>query len=344
MANRPSLSASGCAVVITLLASSFTTVLTRDAPTSTDTVPGFNHSAYHDLQTIYSYMNSLPSESDLASVYSAATTYEGNDILVLRVSAVGDDSLPVVWIDCGMHGIEWIGPATCMWIIENLLNGYGADEQVTTLLNEFNFHIMPVVNPDGYDYTWTKDRLWIKNRVPDGDSLNCHGVNINRNFNISFGGYDSANRHCDDTYHGIEAFSEAESQGVRDALSNLHAMSGIKAYISIMAWGQKWMVPYGHIYEFPENMDEQLRVAEVGVKAIAELYGTQYEFGNAAIMHGGTSGTSSDWAYEVLGVPYSFSLLIRDQGLFGFFLPSQFILPTAEETWHGIAAALLATI
>ncbi|TOF75441.1 carboxypeptidase, partial [Vibrio parahaemolyticus] len=84
---------------------------------------------------------------------------------VVKVSTGG--SKPVIWIDCGIHAREWISTATCQYFLDQLTAGYGNDSQVTTLLDSYDFHIMPCTNPDGYVYTWTVDRLWRKNRVPN---------------------------------------------------------------------------------------------------------------------------------------------------------------------------------
>lgn len=72
--------------------------------------------------------------------------------------------------------------------------------QVTDLLDETEFVIVPFVNPDGYSvriqnktsnrevimiislfpqFTWTGDRLWRKNRQPGNP---CAGVDLNRNY------------------------------------------------------------------------------------------------------------------------------------------------------------------
>lgn len=41
-------------------------------------------------------------------------------------------------------------------------------------------YILPVMNPDGYEYSHTKDRMWRKNRAWHGGQ--CVGVDLNRNF------------------------------------------------------------------------------------------------------------------------------------------------------------------
>jgi murein tripeptide amidase MpaA len=44
---------------------------------------------------------------------------------------------------------------------------------------------MPLVNPDGYEYSWTTDRLWRKNRTPNLGS-SCVGTDLNRNFGFKW--------------------------------------------------------------------------------------------------------------------------------------------------------------
>ncbi len=45
------------------------------------------------------------------------------------------------------------------------------------------------------------------------------------------------------------------------------------------------------------------------------------------------SGGSADWALGDAGVPYSYSVELRDTGPYGFLLPRDQILPTSEEIW-----------
>lgn len=75
-------------------------------------------------------------------------------ISLSQVSAGGDGTRQVVWIDCGIHAREWISPATCQWVLDQLTSGYNADPGITELLDAYDFHILPVVNPDGYAFSW----------------------------------------------------------------------------------------------------------------------------------------------------------------------------------------------
>ncbi len=64
-------------------------------------------------------------------------------------------------MDCGIHAREWVSPAFCLYVLDRLL-----DRGSQSLLNRFDFYVMPVANPDGYVYTWAGNRMWRKNRRP----------------------------------------------------------------------------------------------------------------------------------------------------------------------------------
>jgi len=64
---------------------------------------------------------------------------------------------------------------------------------------------------------------------------------------------------------------------------------------------------------------------------------------NALMWRGWTdtaTGGSYDWAKGVAGIKYSYTLELRDRGRYGFLLPRSQIIPTAEETWTAIRAAV----
>lgn len=56
---------------------------------------------------------------------------------------------PALWIDGGMRGDEFTGTEVCLYIIDKLVGGYGADPALTKLIDESAFYICPIVNPDG---------------------------------------------------------------------------------------------------------------------------------------------------------------------------------------------------
>ncbi|XP_045103030.1 carboxypeptidase B-like [Portunus trituberculatus] len=298
-----------------------------------DTLPrSFDHTRYHRLDEIYSILDGVETDSELVTTYVAGTTYEGRDIRVAKVSSGG--SKEAIWIDCGIHAREWVSPATCLYILDQLTSG---SSEATRLLDSHDFYIMPSANPDGYEYTWTNNRIWRKNRVPYG-SLGCHGTDPNRNFDSDFGGPGTSNSPCSDIYHGPSAFSEKESQAIRDSVTSHRP----RMFFTLHSYSQLWMTPYGYTHSLPANYDEQHRVAGVGVNALTAVHGTRFNMSYMSVSFSlyPAAGGSSDWAYDSAGIQYAYALELRDTGNYGFLLPPEQILPTGEETFVGIVAAI----
>lgn len=48
--------------------------------------------------------------------------------------------------------LEWITPATCMWMIDKLINDYeNNDPIIREILQLWNVYITPSLNPDGIE-------------------------------------------------------------------------------------------------------------------------------------------------------------------------------------------------
>ena len=79
---------------------------------------------------------------------------------------------------------------------------------------------------------------------------------MNRNFDVGFGGPGSSGLECDETYRGPYNFSEPESSGIRDILTAYR--NRIKAAVSIHAYSQFWVSPYGYKSELPRDYPEMV--------------------------------------------------------------------------------------
>jgi carboxypeptidase A4 len=85
----------------------------------------------------------------------------------------------------------------------------------TTFVNDVDFHIVPLLNVDGYRYSHSKNRMWRKNRkiIPGS----CNGVDLNRNFGYKWGQIGGATVDtCAWNYAGKDAFSEPESKAIQN--------------------------------------------------------------------------------------------------------------------------------
>ncbi|XP_032790383.2 carboxypeptidase A2 [Daphnia magna] len=294
----------------------------------------FDFENYHRYSEIEAFVNELAATNPLVSSSIIGTTYEGRGIIMATLSTGSSATKPVMYFECAMHAREWVTPATCIWMMNEVATKYGSDAEITAMLDYADWLITPVSNPDGYEYTWTTDRLWRKNRTPN-EGL-CYGTDPNRNFDAGFGGPGASNNACSDTYHGPSAFSTEEASAFRDVLA---ANSGrTVAAITIHSFSQLWMSPYGYQTALPTDYAEMFRVMEISVNALTATYGTQFQYGNIADTIYIASGSSTDYAYMAEGVVYAYALELRDTGAYGFELPPDQILVTAIETFNGLKA------
>ena len=131
----------------------------------------------------------------------------------------------------------------------------------------------------------------------------CLGIDLNRNFDMDWNTTGSANNPCADIYHGPSAFSEKESQAVRDAILSINSTQKIASYVSFHAYSQMWLYPYGTMKRVSAHIEDLDRVANISVSALYSLYGTKYRYGqiwkvldpNGFYQAG---GNSIDWAHK----------------------------------------------
>merc|ERR1712048_283914 len=96
-------------------------------------------------------------------------TYERRPIrgavLSGRPAPEGEEKQVIFYL-CGEHAREWLPVMFCMYMMEELVNGYGKDETITAYLDTYDFHILPVFNVDGYLHSHTPgNNMWRKNRA-----------------------------------------------------------------------------------------------------------------------------------------------------------------------------------
>ncbi|KAG1939183.1 carboxypeptidase A5 [Pimephales promelas] len=293
-------------------------------PRSTD---DFVYSAYHDLKSIYSFMDMLVAEnSNLVSKIVIGQSYESRPLNVLKFSTGANR--PGIWIDTGIHSREWVTQASGICFAKKIVTNYRRDPVLTDILNNYDIFLEIVTNPDGYAYTHSSDRMWRKTRKPNPGSI-CVGVDPNRNWDAGFGGPGSSSDPCFPTYHGPSAHSEPEVKAIVDFV-NSHG--NLKAFVSIHSYSQMLLYPYGYKSTPAKDQAELHKLARKAISKLQSLYNTRYRYGSIITTIYQASGGTIDWTYDQ-GIKYSYTFELRDTGRYGFILPANQIVPTAEETW-----------
>ena len=119
---------------------------------------------YHSQVDIEKYMDYLEKTyPDLVSIEDIGKSYEGRPMRVLKICKGGTcGDKPAMWIDGGIHAREWISPAVATYLMKELVEN--SAQYPSDMIDKLDWYILPVHNPDGYEYSRTKHRLWRKNR------------------------------------------------------------------------------------------------------------------------------------------------------------------------------------
>jgi len=261
----------------------------------------------------------------IAKLVSLGTTYEGRPIWALKITETVhlDRTVPRV-LFCGEHHArEWIAVEVPLRLADHIASNYASDPQLQRKLNQTELWIAPMVNPDGYVYSWTADRWWRKNRKPVGSGY--YGVDLNRNYGYQWGGSGSSGDPSSDTYRGPSAFSEKETQALRD----LMLARQFRASMSYHNYSQLVLWPWGYTTNPAPDASALSTLGSQMASLIYAVHGYYYTPQQSCQLYL-TSGCSDDWFYGVEGV-FAYTTEVRPVGYPYFELPPDQIVPTFEE-------------
>ena len=128
---------------------------------------------YHSYETLtadlVAYARAHP---DICRLVSIGTSVEGRQLWAMKITsdpAYEEDKPEVKYIGT-IHGDEPVGEEMCLYFIDYLLNNYGKDSRVTSLVDSEEIWILPLMNPDGAAVP------------PVGQRENADYVDLNRAF------------------------------------------------------------------------------------------------------------------------------------------------------------------
>ncbi len=292
---------------------------------------GGTNGDYHSYQELEADLEGLQSAYPaLAKLFTIGMSLENRKITALKISdnpAQDEDEAEVLFLGCH-HAREWISVEIPFLLGKHLVENYSADPEIRRLVDQSEIWIVPLVNPDGLEFTLHFYRYWRKNRRlnPDG----TYGVDINRNYGYMWG-YDnlgSSPEPGSDVYRGSAPFSEPETQAVR----NLFLEKNFRALISYHSYSQVLLYPWGYTTA-PTDQDLLLNGLAAAMSSLMQpVNGRLYEYGPAAGSLYLTNGDTTDWTFAVAGIPsYTIELPPVDQLGGGFFNAEGDILPIFRE-------------
>jgi carboxypeptidase T len=281
---------------------------------------------YRDYRAITERIQALAaSHPALARVEPIGASFESRTLWAIKIGGTATDATPML-LSGTQHAREWISPMVATCIADRLVNNYASDPAVRDFVDHTALWVVPVVNPDGYQYTWSNNRYWRKNR------RGSHGVDLNRNWDLAWGGAGSSGSKLSDVYRGERPFSEPETAALRDLALREH----IALHVDLHSFSQLLLYPWGYT---ATPAPDAARFAAVGDRLASAIYATHgvpYKLLSSVELYA-AAGTMTDWMY---GVAHAFSYTIELRpgagGRSGFVLPPEQIRPTCDEAFAAI--------
>ncbi|XP_037091577.1 carboxypeptidase D-like [Pollicipes pollicipes] len=148
---------------------------------------GIETNQYHKTASRMSILAKLTKKyPQLAQMYSIGNSVQGRDLVVLKIGTdSGERKLekPMFKYVGNMHGNEGLGHELLLNLAAYLLVNYGKDDRVTQIINSTEIHIMPTLNPDGFEVAKPGDCV---GSDKEAGRTNANGVDLNRNFPDQF--------------------------------------------------------------------------------------------------------------------------------------------------------------
>ncbi|RCI15910.1 hypothetical protein L249_1762 [Ophiocordyceps polyrhachis-furcata BCC 54312] len=294
--------------------------------------------SYHPYSDHVKWLRDLQAQyPNISEVVSSGRSGEGNDITGIHLfGSGGKDTKPAIIFHGTVHAREWIASMVVEYMAYSLLSGYTDNQEIRGFLDKYDFFMLPIVNPDGFKYTQTRNRMWRKNRQADGNSR-CVGRDINRNWPYKWDGPGSSTNPCQEDYRGEEPGDGTETKSLIGLLQKVKDRQGLKLYIDFHSYSQLLMTPYGWTCDAtPANNDELQSLANGAAEAIRAVHGTEFRTGPICSTIYQTAGNSVDYVADVVKSDYAFATELRDTGASGFILPPDQIVPSGEEAFEGV--------
>lgn len=230
-------------------------------------------------------------------------SYEGRDIWAFKVSDNPNinENEPQALFTGLTHAREPLSMMNLFYFVQKLLEQNESDLESSFILNNRELWFIPVINPDGYAYNESIEPngggMHRKNRFDNGCGNGTgRGVDLNRNYGFGWGSNNSGSSpdECSDIYRGESAFSEIETQLIRDFILDnqfkniLHYHSYSNVYIH--AFGDGSVPDEPELSTLTNIGNEMAKYNGYGIGTGTELIGYS------------VNGDAVDWTFGEQGI------------------------------------------
>jgi carboxypeptidase T len=302
----------------------------------------YDYFTYPEMTSLL--QNQSQNHSDIMSLTSIGKTYEQRDIWMVKLSdnVDQDEDEPGVLLMGAHHGDEKPSFEVLIYFInyvldcyekentdddgdglvnEDIIDGYDNDgdglvdedpseDRVRDVLENTQIYLIPMVNPDGVEYNWRKNRA--PNYGADGksDTMTSYGVDLNRNYGYMWNivylfpeNYFLEYITDENTwvYRGEEPFCENETRAVKSFVET-HEIS---ISLSYHDYGEFMLFPWMHTSrKTPHEMlfrsigENMSKINKYDLK----IYGQYGEREYIIPRFQGTPGSSENWLYGEHGI------------------------------------------
>lgn len=251
---------------------------------------------YHNYTELTEELNKLAKQnSDIMKLTSIGKTVENRDIHGVEITAdfANASNKPALLVMGGHHAREHLSVEMPLKFIKYLIDGYrNGNPRVKSLVENRDIHIIPAVNPDGleFDISTGSYKMWRKNRAKNSNGT--FGVDLNRNYSFQWGTGGSSSSPSSDTYMGPKAFSEPETQAIKNYVES---HENITILLSFHSYSKLILFPWGHKYSTIENGNDLL-VHQKMAEKMSQWNGYTPEQSSSLYI---ASGDTTDWSYGV---------------------------------------------
>lgn len=204
----------------------------RDRAENTTGIPGYScyatvEETFQQAQVLQQKYPDLVQIIDIGDSWGKQNNQEGYDLLVIKLTNRTEmiENKPRLMINSAIHAREYATAGLTLAFAKKLLSDYGKQADATWVLDHHEVHILLQSNPDGRKKS-EQGILWRKNVNQDAVcafSSKRTGIDLNRNFGFSWHSTSngSSGNVCSDTYRGVSAGSEPETQALEAYLKKI---------------------------------------------------------------------------------------------------------------------------